>query len=230
MKGKIKKQSHVYRELMRYKDVPFSLRWYDDDEESLNANAFGRKIHVSAGWEKFLQKDEEPDNPYSKRKVAFAHTLFHELTHRAHEPLMMPLPGSYARFRNFTRECRADHYGLLKCIQVFPQLSREFILEAIDLKIEQDIRHENKIDEKSSLFDKKMNRILQSHPEWSFRARLMRMNVPFEDKLEEIALHAGYDHQSANRTACFTKMKQYLIEEQSKNPFVKGLVVINCIS
>lgn len=226
-KKRISKHSVVYRESQRFKDLSLS-RWYMSCKK-LNANAFGGKIRVSPTWESFLQEDCEPENPYSKHKLAFAHTLFHEWIHCEREPAMLSIPGSYARFRNFTRECRADHYGVLKCLSVFTEVSLDTLIKAISLKVERCIADDAlSYNKKRSRFDAFCDDLLRSHPSWTFRMDLMTRDCPFEDKLEDIARHAGFNHQSGLNKKRFEKMREFLIEEQKNNPSISEISLSHC--
>lgn len=151
---------------------PFNLIF-----SKLNGNSSVPKtIMVSASWiEKLSSKDSE-------WKVAFYHTIGHELAHKMKEPQAIYESNPKARFVNWTRECRADFYGI-RFVEKHDLIQERIeVINAIKMKARTNTQGFTKDYSNST------------HPTWRLRCDLIDDNNEFGAKaIVHISKNAEYD-------------------------------------
>jgi hypothetical protein len=159
-------------------DVRVIFKWnVFDTTETLNACSgfrFSKGIYIKLTWiKKLMNKDVN-------WKIAFLHTIGHELGHKDREPFFSIFYTKKGRFRNWVRECRADFYGL-QFVQEEYVLTKNNVLKAIELKI--DYNAPDEYAKQKSDF---------THPSWNLRFKLLSEYMNFnQDVIRCIAKEAG---------------------------------------
>ena len=156
---------------------------YELSIDKINANsAIPGIVLVKPKWIDFLAK-KEPD-----WRLAFLHTMGHELGHKRKEPAPLRDKTEKARFTNWVRECRADFFGIefvLRNVKKAKQpIKRKDIIEAVKLKAKEYTKNGDHSD-------------LYRQPYWHIRCDLVEHIPQFNKKvIEKIAELSGFDDDS----------------------------------
>lgn len=168
---------NIKQEFQKY-NFKVECKWFGDNgEKKVNANSgirISRKIYYKETWiNKLINKDEY-------WRIAFLHTIGHEIGHKDREPIGTIIYTNKGRFRNWVRECRADFYGI-QFVEKEYGITKNKILKAIKLKIDYNAPDEY-AKQKSYL----------GHPSWNLRFKLLTEYMNFnEDVIRYIAKEAG---------------------------------------
>ena len=151
--------------------------------DMLNANAGFLWVPIICYTPSWISKVVSND---SKWKIAFLHTLGHEMGHRDHEPcLRFWFPTKKTRFINHVREFRCDFYGMEFMKAEYPQYTRDQIIKA-------------KMEETKELkrMGKDTAKGCASHPSWDLRIMLLESYESFDESVIRcIAETIGFDDQ-----------------------------------
>lgn len=155
-------------------------------KEKLNANAgllWPPIISYTPSWiSKVISEDPQ-------WRIAFLHTMGHEIGHRDHEPKprfsLAKTPSAKTLFVNYVRECRCDFYGMEFMRIEYPQYTREDIILAKE-------KEANEI----AKFADNTKGTNSTHPNWSFRLDLLKTYNCFDKTVvERIATETHFTNQ-----------------------------------
>lgn len=156
------------------------------EKEKLNANAGFSWLPIISYTPSWISKVISDDPQW---KVAFLHTMGHEMGHRNREPSprysFTANPSPKTCFVNYVRECRCDFYGMEFMKAEYPQYTREEVILAKEKEAEDIERHNNGVE-----------RVSSTHPTWTFRLELLRTYTCFDQAvIQRIAKETGFGDQ-----------------------------------
>lgn len=152
-------------------DTKVYFVWLGSEKDGVFASlSCTGSVIIYSNWMKKLFSNER------EWEISLYHSIGHELNHtKIKNNWCYPRTKNEKRFVNWLIECSCDLYGIEFTRYCFPKLSRDDILKAIKLKIDDIIVKKEK--------KRKKDKHTSSHPSWKYRYDIMKNNNEINEQV-----------------------------------------------